>query len=421
MFLVASFAALVAVPCLAQDQKFVPRSIAFTGAPEFTKSELMAAAHLHAKDALTVAEMREHASVLLDTGLFEKVSFTFTGVDLAYQLKSFTELLPAQMPNLPPLEGLDMEASLRASVPLYHGRVPADGGLCDQVRAAMEQILATKGIQATVVAAANAGAAAKVQLAMNYSITSPQVQLGKIAVDPASGSLDPAVLQILKHLEGTPYDAGGTPSQIATYVTNYYHDAGYLEALANPHQQGTATVAADAINVPFTVAVTPGPLYRLNAIHLDPSIPEPQSDFNKKAALHPGDIARGQQLTQSWEFLARQYHNQGFMSPSIRPEPVFDRSKATVEFNVTATPGPVYTMGKLTLENVTEELRTAFLAAWPLRAGAIYNEGQARGFFATQNVHPELERIFATATVRYEQIQNDDAHTVDLVVKMVRK
>lgn len=421
IYLAANLFALLALPCTAQDQKFTPRSIEFTGAPQFTKSELMAATNLHPHDALTVAEMRARAALLVDTGLFEKVSFTFTGVDLAYQLKPFPELSPALMPNFPPIANLDLESSLRKAVPLYHGRVPADSGLSEQVRAAMEQILAANGIQATVVAAPNSGPAARNQPGINFLITSPDIKLGKISVTPASGAIPPAALAILNHIEGSAYDTTGSPNQISTYLTNYYHDAGFLEAQATPHLLGTSIATADTIAVPFSVDVQPGLQYKLDSVQLDPAIPMQQADFDKNADLRRGQVAGGQELIKCWELVARQFHNHGFMSPSVHPEPSFDRAKATVSFKVTATPGPVYTMGKLTLENASEEFRKAFLAAWPLSAGAVYNEGLARGFFATHDVHPYLEQTFATNNVRYEQRIDESTHTVDLTVKISRK
>ena len=88
---------------------------------------------------------------------------------------------------------------------------------------------------------------------------------------------------------------------------------------------------------------------------------------------------------------------------------------------MTADPGPVYTMGKLTVQGVTDELRAAILAKWPVPAGAVFNEGAVRGFFATHGVNPELERVFAVVNTNYTQQLNDEAHTVDVTVRLEKK
>jgi len=106
---------------------------------------------------------------------------------------------------------------------------------------------------------------------------------------------------------------------------------------------------------------------------------------------------------------------------SYAGSPSFDRFKGTVSFDVTADPGPVYTMGKLTIENVTDELKAAIIAKWKVLPGTVFNEGAVRGFFVTHGVNPELERVFAAADVNYSQQLNDQGHTVDVVLRLEKK
>jgi hypothetical protein len=44
-----------------------------------------------------------------------------------------------------------------------------------------------------------------------------------------------------------------------------------------------------------------------------------------------------------------------------------------------------------------------------------------RGFFATTSVHPALERVFATLDFSYVLLPNDDARTVDVVLRLEKK
>jgi outer membrane protein assembly factor BamA len=109
------------------------------------------------------------------------------------------------------------------------------------------------------------------------------------------------------------------------------------------------------------------------------------------------------------------------MQPKVEPTPSYDHASQTVSYAVTVTPGPLYAMGKLTVENVSDDLRAAILAAWKIPPGTVFNEGAVRSFFATQGVNPALERVLASAAVHYTQTLNDDTHTVDLVVKFSQK
>jgi outer membrane protein insertion porin family len=126
-------------------------------------------------------------------------------------------------------------------------------------------------------------------------------------------------------------------------------------------------------------------------------------------------------VRENWQFIERQYHNKGFMKAVVHPTASFDRAQGTVSYTVTAEPGPVYTMGKLTIGNTADDLRAAMLAAWKMPAGAVFNEGSILAFYATHNVNPALERTVASANLKYVLTLNDDTHTVDVVLRLERR
>jgi outer membrane protein assembly factor BamA len=161
--------------------------------------------------------------------------------------------------------------------------------------------------------------------------------------------------------------------------------------------------------------------YHLAEIRFAPDLVASHADFDLQSAVHYGDTADGQKLTDDWQYIARQYHNHGYMQASIHPAPTYDRFKGMVTFDVSAEPGPVYNMGKLTIENVTDDFRTAILAKWKVPPGSVFNQAAVFGFFVTHDVNPELERVFAAANVRIALQQNDDAHTVDVTVRLEKK
>jgi len=109
------------------------------------------------------------------------------------------------------------------------------------------------------------------------------------------------------------------------------------------------------------------------------------------------------------------------MKANVIPTPAFDRDKGTVSYSIAVEPGPVYTMGKLSVDNVDDELRDAMVAAWPMPAGAVFNEGAIRGFFATHGIHPALERVFATVNLKYTLVLNEPNHTVDVALRLEKK
>jgi outer membrane protein assembly factor BamA len=109
------------------------------------------------------------------------------------------------------------------------------------------------------------------------------------------------------------------------------------------------------------------------------------------------------------------------MRPSVHPDPSFDRAQGTVSYTVTVEPGPVYTMGKLTIENVSDDLRAMMLAEWKMPAGAVFNESAVRNFFAIGDANSKLARVFATVNCKYIVQLNDLVRTVDVVLRLEKK
>ena len=136
---------LLAACQLAHAQKFQPKTIQFKGAPEYSDQELLAAANLKRGIVLTAAEMNDHSKLLMDSGVFDGVTYKFDGVDLVYQLTVAPQLYAVHLDNLPLTADAALDAKIHDQLPLYHGKVPTDGLLLDGVTNILQRALADEG------------------------------------------------------------------------------------------------------------------------------------------------------------------------------------------------------------------------------------------------------------------------------------
>jgi hypothetical protein len=109
------------------------------------------------------------------------------------------------------------------------------------------------------------------------------------------------------------------------------------------------------------------------------------------------------------------------MQARVHPTPSYDRADGTVSFAVTAEQGPVYTMGKLIIENTADDLRAAMWSAWKLPTGAVFNESALRSYYSGQDPNSPLGRTFAGANCVFKLTMDDQAHTVDVSLRLERK
>jgi outer membrane protein assembly factor BamA len=402
-------------------QKFQPKSIQFKGDSEYSDQELMQAAGLKQGAILTNAEMNEHSQRLMDSGVLNGLTFKFDGQDLIFQLTPSAQMFPIRLENLPLTQGKELDAKLHELFPLYHGKVPSDGGLLENVRGALEEMLASQGIKAAVTATPYSDLKLNKVTLMSFTITDPPVVLGEVRVDGSAPMGDSKVQEILARLSGAPFNFEGSPRQIEVNLGNYYRDKGYLEAEVHATAQPKAIVSAESVRVPFLAAINPGTLYKIEKIELAPTLIVSQADFNRQANIHPGDLADAPRIRENWQFIARQYHNRGYMKAQIEPTPSFNRADGTVKYTVAVEPGPVYSMGALSIENVSDSLRTTMLGAWKLPAGAIFNESAILSFYAIGDANPTLARLFAAVNCKSIMTLNDENHTVDVKLRLEKK
>jgi outer membrane protein insertion porin family len=247
------------------------------------------------------------------------------------------------------------------------------------------------------------------------------VQIGEIRIDGVATPLDPKVMEIVARLTDSNYDVEGSPGQIEANLGNYYRDLGYLETEIHATAQSTPVITTEAVRIPFQVSISTGALYKISGIQLAPGLVVTQADFDRQSRIHPGDLADGSRVRANWQFIERQYHNKGYMKAVVHPMASFDRAQGMVSFTVTVEPGPVYRMGKLTIQNSADDLRAAMWAAWQLQGGEIFNESAIASYYTSQGDKTRLGRTFATANCKYKLTLNDDTHTVDVTLRLEKR
>ncbi len=368
----------------ATAQKFLPKTIQFKGDPEYSNEELMAAAGLKAGTALSSEEIKAHSQKLMDTGVFDTVNFKFDGVDLVYSLAPNTALYPIRLGNLPLTPGKDLDAALHQRLPLYHGKTPFDGGLTEQVRAALEEMLAAKGIQATVAVAPFTDQKLVQVTAIVFSITSPAVRVGEIHLQGVSPEMQAKVKLVADRTAKAPYDTENAAGNIEHAFALFYRDEGYAAVKVHAAQSSNLAVGSENIEIPFNVTVEEGRHYKLGAIHLPSGELLTAAEIDKAAgagsnATEKMSIRGGVTLRSALLLVTGQCKAKGHMECVVTPHPQYDDVNGIANYTFEVEPGPVYTMGKLILENGAE--RPARRDAGCLEAArrsALQREGHSR-------------------------------------------
>jgi len=405
--------------CAAQPagaQKFQPKSIQFKGDPEYSDQELLAASGLKKGAVLNYAEMKDHSQKLMDTGAFDTLSFKFDGQDLIYTLVPSEVLFPVRLENLPLTPDPEFSAALHERFPLYHGKVPAEGGLVDGVRAALEEMLAAKGIHATILAAPFTDQKLHKVTAVSFTITAPPVRVGEIHLEGVSPAMQEKVKRAIEHQSGAAFDTENSAGNVERVLATAYTDEGYAAVKIHAVREGDAVVSAEAIQIPFAVSVEEGRQYKLGSIHLQPGSLVTQAEIDKAAGLGSGP-AKGAALRGTWGLINSRYKSKGYLDCKVTPHAEADEAGGVVNYTVEVTPGPVYHLAFVKFENVSDELRSHLMRIWQMLPGDVFDESYVAQFiYRAQKEDPVLMRSLAGVKLSYNVLANPQTHEVNCII-----
>lgn len=417
------FTALVAAAAVqsATAQKFVPKNIVFNGDPEFSSDELMQAAGLKHGEVLSYVSMNGVAQRLMNTGMFDGVTFKFDGQDLTFYLTPAAQLFPVKLDNLPFPAGEDVNAKLHSLLPLYHGKVPAASGMMDEVRKNLEQMLAADGIHADVQGLASGGMGGTQASAITYSIISPPVLVSLARVDGVSPANQSGVQAILADITKYSFDAATSGDSVARALRLFYEDHGYAAVKIQVARSGNAEVTAHSILVPFTVSVQEGRVYKLAGIQLPPGAPVVQKDVDKALGEHADLVLQGVRLRGALELIANGYKSKGYLDCKITPRPVLNEDAGTVSYVVDAEPGPVYHLGFVKFDDMSEQARMLLMRYWQMMPGDVFDQSYVNVFIPNAKGQDRvLAHMLAGAKVQYTETEDLQSHTVNLVIHLNR-
>ncbi|MGA2216450.1 MAG: POTRA domain-containing protein [Terracidiphilus sp.] len=418
LFLFLTAVAILSAPSSAAAQKFLPQTIQFKGAPEYSDQEMLDAAGLKKGTALTIDEMKGHFQRLMDTGVFDNVSYKFDGVDLVYTVTPAALMYPVRIENLPLASGKEIDDKLHDRFPLYHGKVPPEGGLLESVRAALEEMLAAQGIKATVSVTPFGPIGAKTATALNFSIAAPPVLVGEIRLQGVSSAMQAKINSITGHASGTPFDTANSSIDLVHALETLYADQGFAAVKVHA-ASGAPVITPAAISIPYSVTIDEGKIYKLGSIQLPADSLVPQADIDKLSSSPTNAPSKGAALRAIWVLICSRYKDYGYLDCAVTPHPQLDDATATVNYTVDIDPGPVYHLALVKFENVSDDLRKLLMRNWQMLPGDPFSESYVANFIATvEKDDPILASTLFGVKINYDVHADPQTHGVNCVIRL---
>ncbi len=410
---------LLCIVSLPAQRKVPPQAIRFQGAPEYTQQELLAAAGLKPDSRLRPGDVKAHAELLNETGLFKEVKSAIDRKTLLFTLTPSSQLYPMHLENVPLTPGKELDARLHERFPLYRSLLPGTGSMVDGICRALEEMLAAKGVKATVNAALTSDLGPQKLTAVNFTVVSPEVHIGRIQLAGVSPAMQAKASLLASGQTGNSFDTENTGAGLQHAFEDLYQDQGYA-AVQVDVAQADALVVADqsaglaTVDVPFTVTIKEGGIYKLGNIGLAAGTLVTRADVETMLAKYPA--GSGRLLDQFLLAVRDAYDARGYLDCSIVSHPSFNETARIVDYSLEIAPGDQYRLASIKFDGAPAAMAAKLALAWKMAPGDVFDESQLANFAAlAQKKDKALAKWMQTVITTYDFKADSATHEVNCV------
>ncbi|MGD0801791.1 MAG: hypothetical protein ABR906_10785, partial [Terracidiphilus sp.] len=201
----------------------------------------------------------------------------------------------------------------------------------------------------------------------------------------------------------------------------FYADEGYAAVKVHASRSGDPLVTSEAIDIPFTVNIEEGRLYKLGSVHIPSNAFVTQAEIDNVISLRASEMSKEQTLHNTWFVIAYRCKSKGYMACVVTPHPQYDDANGIVNYTVEVIPGPVYHLASVKFENVSEELRSRLISVWQMPPSAPFDESYLSSFIVqAQNADPVLLRSLSGIGATYDLTTDQQTHEVNCVIHFVK-
>src|SRR5215467_8526357 len=381
------------------------REVRIEGQKHLSEAQVVAITGLTVGAAVGRVDLQAAADKLVQTGLFDKVSYRFetrAGVVVTYHVEE-SPRVPAYFDNIPWFADSELADAIRKKIPYFDGTLPEGGGTVDQAAEAIKELIASHGLQVTLhhEVIGNPFAEGKLQL---FKVEGPSLRIEKLEFSDASLLTSKAVQQHLEEIVGKPYSRMAIDLFLTEAIHPVYLAKGCLHPKLGPPEirlTGNPNLKLPE-QVPVFVPIEPGPVYHWKGARWTGNATVSEFTLSSAIGLKPGEVADGMKIEAGWGRVREEFAHHGYLDAKVDPVPTFDEAAHTVSYSVAIQEGRQYRFGKIVLTGLSPAAEKKLHAAWPISQGEIFDKIKYEEVLTKLQLHQE--QIFGELPLHYESV-----------------
>lgn len=402
--------------------------ILLDGPSRYSDSQISLASGLKYGQAVDDSDLSKAADRLAQTGAFSEVSYEYRTLNgkmtITFHVVDQTKTMSCTFDNFVWFTSEEIDRAIRAEAPLYDGHVPLNGGLPEDVKSALEHLLAQRHVAASVTYLPAAKSPSEPPTEFRYSANGnlPLVT----SVEFAGGPLDPALFNVAKQrLVGRPFSMAYSRLVAEKDLDSIYRNHAYLKAHFGDPQVTFAEGSnqGDAGSVRLVFNVRPGIEYKWHGADWSGNSAYAASDLDGFLGMEERTPAALDKILAGMDSVAEAYGKKGYLAVKLAPTQRFNDAAGQVRYSFDVSEGKQFRMGALTVSGYDSGTADRIRKAWRLKSGDIYDSSYPKAF-GRMDLRDALAANQAGATSGHISIAttpNADALTVDVLVSLSTK
>ena len=419
---------ILALPGLAQTGGSTIEEVLLDGSSRFSDAQISLASGLKSGEAIDDSGLSKAANRLAETGAFSEVSYQYRTsngkMTLTFHVVDQTKTMLCTFDNFVWFTAEEIDRAIRGEVPLYDGYLPLNGTLTEDVKSALEHLLAQRHVTASVTYLPAAKSPSEPPTEFRYTANGnlPVVT----SVEFAGGPLDPALFSLAKQrLVGRPFSMAYSHLLAEKDLDSIYRNHAYLKAhFSDPRvtfAEGPAQTDAGSVTLVFTV--TPGIEYKWHGADWSGNSAYAAPDLDLTLGMEEGSSAALDKILAGMDSVAEAYGKKGYIAAKLVPTQRFNDAAGQVRYSFDVSEGKQFRMGALTVSGYDSGTADRIRKAWRLKSGDIYDSSYPKAF-ARMDLRDALAVSQTGTSAGHMSIAttpNAEALTVDVLVSLSTK
>jgi outer membrane protein assembly factor BamA len=417
VFLLLAF--LVRVACYPQkpETKFKLVSVKATGSNVFSEAEIVAASGLHVNTQVNQQGLLDATNRLIATGVFEDVVYQFApdaagNMAVTFQATDNKQTMPVFFENFVWFSRDQLNARLHEHVPLYRERVPLAGGIHDQIKDALQDLLNANGIKGQVSFRLRQGLIDSPINGVVYKVEGITVRVADLAFDGASPANLPALRDAGKSLLTNSYEEAIVHDFCPNNFRPLYLAKGYLKLQCGEPRLQIASQNDQQVSLNLTLPLEEGAQYKFTGATWTGNSAFSSGDLQKFILLKNGEMANAVKLEQGLGEMKSSYQAHGYLKLSYKLQAHLQEDN-TASFEIQLQEGDLYRMGEFQVRGLDADRAAKLQKSWKLASGAAFDLSYMQQFIKEiPRFLPEHSRVRARPNI------NEQNKTVDLLIEL---